>query len=65
MKFDLSRFKNYSLWVAVIALIPMILSGFGVVLVPATYTAVTNSILGILVLLGIISNPLTSGVTDK
>ncbi|MBU3213514.1 phage holin [Clostridium estertheticum] len=65
MKFDKSRFKNYSLWVAIIALVPLVLSGFGVAIVPATYTAVTNSVLAILVAMGILSNPLTSGITDK
>ncbi|MBX4271465.1 phage holin [Clostridium estertheticum] len=65
MKFNLSRFKNYSLWVSIIALVPLVLSGFGIAIVPATYTAITNSVLAILVTLGILSNPLTTGVTDK
>jgi len=59
MKIDWSRFKNYGLWVSILALIPMILSAFGVNLVPEEYQVITNTILSILVALGIISNPTT------
>ncbi|MBD7915688.1 holin [Clostridium sp. Sa3CUN1] len=59
MKFDWTRFKNYGLWVSVLALIPMILSSFGVKVVPEEYQAISNTILAILVALGIISNPTT------
>lgn len=59
MKFDWTRFKNYGLWVSVLALIPMILSSFGVKVVPEEYQAISNTILSILVALGIISNPTT------
>lgn len=60
MKFDYSRFKNYGLWVSVMALIPMILSAFGVALVPEEYQSIVNTVLSILVALGIISNPTTN-----
>lgn len=59
MKIDCSRFKNYGLWVSILALIPMILSAFGVNVVPEEYQVITNTILSILVALGIISNPTT------
>ena len=59
MNFDWTRFKNYGLWVSVLALIPMILSSFGVKVVPEEYQAISNTILAILVALGIISNPTT------
>lgn len=59
MKIDYSRFKNYGLWVSILALIPMILSAFGVNVVPEEYQVITNTILSILVALGIISNPTT------
>ncbi len=68
MKIDLSRFKNYGLWVSILALIPMILSAFGVKIVPEEYQAITNTILSILVALGIISNPTTESkwyIDDK
>lgn len=47
MKLNLNRFKNYGLWVSIIALIPLILSGFGITVVPSNYTAITNAVLGI------------------
>lgn len=59
MNFDWSRFKNYGLWVSIMALIPMILSAFGVKIIPEEYRAIANTILSILVALGIISNPTT------
>lgn len=68
MKFDWSRFKNYGLWISILALIPMILSAFGVKVVPEEYQTITNTILSILVALGIISNPTTESkwyIDDK
>ncbi|WP_275373502.1 phage holin [Clostridium tertium] len=59
MNFDWSRFKNYGLWVSILALIPMILSTFGVHIVPEEYQTITNTILSILVALGIVNNPTT------
>lgn len=59
MKIDWSRFKNYGLWVSILALIPMILSAFGVHIVPEEYQTITNTILSILVALGIVNNPTT------
>ena len=59
MNFDWSRFKNYGLWVSILALIPMILSAFGVHIVPEEYQTIINTILSILVALGIVSNPTT------
>lgn len=59
MNFDWSRFKNYGLWVSILALIPMILSAFGVHIVPEEYQTITNTILSILVELGIVNNPTT------
>lgn len=59
MNFDWSRFKNYGLWVSIFALIPIILNSFGVKVVPDEYQAISNTILTILVALGIISNPTT------
>ncbi len=68
MNFDWSRFKNYGLWVSIMALIPMILSAFGVKIIPEEYQAIANTILSILVALGIISNPTTEAkwyIDDK
>ena len=68
MNFDWSRFKNYGLWVSIMALIPMILSAFGVKIIPEEYQTIANTILSILVALGIISNPTTEAkwyIDDK
>jgi uncharacterized membrane protein len=54
-----SRFKNYGLWVAIIAFIPMLLKGFNIDILPANFDSIGTSLLGILVLLGIINNPQT------
>lgn len=59
MNFDWSRFKNYGLWVSIFALIPIILNSFGLKVVPDEYQAISNTVLTILVALGIISNPTT------
>lgn len=54
-----SRLKNYGLWVAILALIPLILKQFGVYIIPEEYTQITTAILSILVLAGILNNPTT------
>lgn len=58
--FDWSRFKNYGLWVSVLALIPLVLNAFGVNVVPEQYQMITNTVLTILVALGVVNNPTTS-----
>ncbi|MGG7178619.1 holin [Clostridium paraputrificum] len=55
-----SRFKNYGLWVSIAALIPLILNGLGINILPANYEEITQAILSILVMAGIISNPTTN-----
>lgn len=56
---DKSRFKNYGLWVAIFALIPLILQGFGLDILPKNYQDIVSGILGILVMAGILNNPTT------
>lgn len=60
MNFEWSRFENYGLWVSILALIPMILSAFGVKVVADEYQSITNVVLSILVALGIVNNPTTN-----
>lgn len=61
-----SRLKNYGLWVAVIAFIPIFLQSFGFNILPVNYSEVATSLLGIFVLLGIVNNPSTEnkGIAD-
>lgn len=53
-----SRLSNYGLWMAVAALIPLLAEAIGIK-ISTNYNDIINSILGILVLLGIINNPTT------
>ncbi|MGL5822053.1 MAG: holin [Sarcina sp.] len=59
-KFDWSRLKNYGLWVSVFALVPMLLQGAGVNILPDNYQTIVTAVLGILVTAGILNNPTTS-----
>lgn len=52
-----NRLKNYGLWTSFAALVFMILQNSGVNILPEDWNSYVNSILGILILLGIISNP--------
>jgi uncharacterized membrane protein len=56
----MKRLKNYGLWVAVAALVGMILQDAGISITPEKYDAYVNAILTVLVLAGIVNNP-TSG----
>ncbi|KMT21494.1 holin [Clostridium cylindrosporum] len=56
---DISRWKNYGLWVSIASFIPLILQGFGLNILPGNYSEIINALLGILVMAGIISNPTT------
>lgn len=58
--FDWSRLKNYGLWVSIFSLIPMILQAFGVKVVAEEYQPIMNTILSILIALGILNNPTTT-----
>ncbi|WP_442878374.1 holin [Clostridium sp.] len=55
----MSRWKNYGLWIAIASFIPLLLQGFGLDYLPGNYDQIVNSLLGILVMAGIISNPTT------
>lgn len=53
----MKKYKNYGLWVAVSSLAFMTIQDAGLQITPGQYNAYVDSILGILILLGIISNP--------
>ena len=53
-----NRLKNYGFWISIAALVPLVLSAFGVKLVDEQkYMEGINAVLAILVGLGIINNP--------
>jgi len=65
-----SKWKNYGLWLAIFAYIPLIveaLAGYDItVVLPGNYEAMYKGLLGIFVLMGIISNPsIGNGYTDR
>ena len=53
----MERFRNYALWAAIFAFIPILMQGFGLDLLPDNYSEIWTALLGILVLAGIINNP--------
>ncbi|MEG0372031.1 MAG: holin [Clostridium sp.] len=57
---NISRWRNYGLWVSVGSFIPLVLQGLGLNILPDNYTEIINAFLGILVMAGIVSNPTTS-----
>lgn len=69
----MNKWKNYGLWVSLTAALLLVIQTVGAVfgfqLAPEKYeeiTAAVNALLGVLVVLGIISNPaLGKGYSDK
>ena len=59
----MKRLKNYGLWVALFAFIPIVADSLKVyninVILPGNYDKLVVGVLGLLVLCGIISNPST------
>lgn len=56
----MNRWKNYGLWAAIFAFIPMLLEAFGLDVLPANYEELWKALLSILVIAGILNNPTTS-----
>jgi uncharacterized membrane protein len=62
----MQKFKNYGLWLTVSSLLFMVVQDSEIQITPEKWDVYVNSILGILVLLGIISNPSHGkGFSDK
>ena len=59
MKVECNRFKNYGLWMSILALMPMILKMFGIRIIPEEFKEVSSMILLVLVALGILNDPTT------
>lgn len=59
-----ARLRNYGLWVAVAALVLIVLQTFGVPVVEADYYKVFYALMSVLVLLGIVIDPTTPGIAD-
>lgn len=63
--YDWNMLKNYRLWLAIFALIPLILEGFNLSILPSNYNEIVTLILSILVMGGILNNPNTDKVELK
>lgn len=60
------KFRNYGLWISIISAVLMLLQAMGLKLDLPYVNEIITSILGVLVTLGIISNPSDgNGYTDK
>jgi uncharacterized membrane protein len=55
-----NRLKNYALWISISSFVFMIIQNSGLQITPESWDLYINSILGILILLGIINNPTTN-----
>lgn len=51
------RFRNKGLWLSICAFVPLISQQLGLSIIPHNYADVVNSVLGALVVLGILNNP--------
>lgn len=60
----MNRFKNYGLWAAIFAFIPILVDSLGTydinLILPDNYAKLIQAFLGILVLAGILNNPTTA-----
>lgn len=61
---DFSKLKNHRLWLAIFALIPLVLEGFNISILPSNYNEIVTLVLSILVMGGILTNP-TQDKEDK
>lgn len=62
----MSKWRNRGLWVAVAALIGMVLQDAGLAITPEKYEAYVDAVLYVLILAGVISNPSKgAGFADK
>lgn len=60
-----SRLQNKTFWVALISAVVVLSRQLGVNIFPDNWADIMNSLLTILMILGIVIDPTTSGITDK
>lgn len=58
------RFRNKAFWVSLVSLFVLLSQQLGINIFPDNVAEISNTILSIFVLLGIIIDPTTSGVAD-
>lgn len=60
-----ARLTNKTFWVALISAIVLLTQQLGLDVFPANIMDITNTILLIATILGVVVDPTTSGITDK
>ena len=59
-----ARFRNKTFWVALMSAIVVLTQQLGLDIFPDNIMEIVNTVLMILVILGVVVNPTTEGVTD-
>lgn len=60
-----ARFRNKTFWVALSSAVILLFQQIGWNIFPSNIGEIVNTILSIFVILGVVVDPTTSGVTDK
>ena len=64
MKWD-ARFRNKAFWVALASALLILTQQLGITIFPDNSMEIVNTILSIFVLLGVVVDPTTPGLTDR
>ena len=59
-----ARFRNKTFWVALMSAIVVLTQQLGLDIFPDNIMEIVNTVLMILVILGVVVNPTTDGITD-
>lgn len=59
-----ARFRNKTFWVALMSAIVVLTQQLGLDIFPDNIMEIVNTVLMILVILGVVVNPTTEGITD-
>lgn len=59
-----ARFRNKTFWVALMSAIVVLTQQLGLDIFPSNIMEIVNTVLMILVILGVVVNPTTDGITD-
>lgn len=59
-----ARFKNKTFWVALASAIVLLTQQLGLEIFPENIMDIVNTVLMIFVILGVVVNPTTDGITD-
>lgn len=60
-----ARLKNKAFWVAIASSIAMLAQQLGLDIIPSNYTEIVNTLLTILIMVGIVVDTSTTGISDQ